>query len=149
MGGAVYLFAWNEDKNDPSLLVQKIVYAPVKKVQTTPPTGKTMAKLPSKPFPPAQQFDLAASIEEAEVAIKEFDTMTKLVSFLFTALLEAYEIDQKEARVNAMRSAIFELFPETKNPKDDAHCFLKPSENRMASSAAAAYMAPLLLRGYA
>ncbi|KAI7726696.1 hypothetical protein M8C21_010972 [Ambrosia artemisiifolia] len=99
MGGAVDLFAWNDDKDNPSLLVQKIVYAPVKKVQTTPPTGKTVAKLPSKPFTPAQQFlfpflyielGLAASIEEEDVAIKEFDTLTKL----------------KEARVNAMRSAI-------------------------------------------
>lgn len=51
----------DDDNDDPSLLVQKIVSAPVKKAQTAPLAGKTAAqpakpsaKLPSKPLPPAQ-----------------------------------------------------------------------------------------------
>ncbi|XP_076958907.1 RGG repeats nuclear RNA binding protein A-like [Bidens hawaiensis] len=47
----------DDDTDDPSLLVQKIVSAPVKKAQTAPAAGKTAAqpaKLPSKSLPPAQ-----------------------------------------------------------------------------------------------
>lgn len=69
-----------------------------------------------------------------------------------TALLEAYKIDRKEARINAMRSAILETFPEPNRRllqrilkmmytiSSHAH------ENRMTPSAVAACMAPLLLR---
>ncbi|KAI7736315.1 hypothetical protein M8C21_020672 [Ambrosia artemisiifolia] len=69
-----------------------------------------------------------------------------------TALLEAYKIDQKEARVNAMRAAIFETFPEPNRRllqrilKMMHTVSLNTSENRMTSSAVAACMAPLLLR---
>ncbi|ESR59538.1 hypothetical protein CICLE_v100179282mg, partial [Citrus x clementina] len=69
-----------------------------------------------------------------------------------TALLEAYKIDRKEARISAMRSAILETFPEPNRRllqrilrmmhtiSSHAH------ENRMTPSAVAACMAPLLLR---
>nr|POE81142.1 rho gtpase-activating protein 7 [Quercus suber] len=69
-----------------------------------------------------------------------------------TALLEAYKIDRKEVRINAMRSAILETFPEPNRRllqrilkmmhtiSSHAH------ENRMTPSAVAACMAPLLLR---
>ncbi|CAK9327959.1 unnamed protein product [Citrullus colocynthis] len=69
-----------------------------------------------------------------------------------TALLEAYKIDRKEARINAMRSSILETFPEPNRRllqrvlkmmhtiSSHAH------ENRMTPSAVAACMAPLLLR---
>ncbi|KAG2674690.1 hypothetical protein I3760_13G149700 [Carya illinoinensis] len=69
-----------------------------------------------------------------------------------TSLLEAYKIDRKEARINAMRSAIMETFPEPNRRllqrilkmmhtiSSHAH------ENRMTPSAVAACMAPLLLR---
>ncbi|XP_044481885.1 rho GTPase-activating protein 7 isoform X2 [Mangifera indica] len=69
-----------------------------------------------------------------------------------TALLEAYKIDRKEARISAMHSAILETFPEPNRRllqrilkmmhtiASHAH------ENRMTASAVAACMAPLLLR---
>ncbi|GAV62123.1 PH domain-containing protein/RhoGAP domain-containing protein/Lzipper-MIP1 domain-containing protein [Cephalotus follicularis] len=69
-----------------------------------------------------------------------------------TALLEAYKIDRKESRNNALRSAILETFPEPNRRllqrilkmmhtiSSHAH------ENRMTPSAVAACMAPLLLR---
>ncbi|KAF3794691.1 Rho GTPase-activating protein 7 [Nymphaea thermarum] len=69
-----------------------------------------------------------------------------------TSLLEAYRIDQKEARVAAMRAAISETFPEPnrrllqrvlKMMRSVAH---NTAENRMTASAVAACMAPLLLR---
>ncbi|KAI3797851.1 hypothetical protein L1987_33115 [Smallanthus sonchifolius] len=69
-----------------------------------------------------------------------------------TALLEAYKIDQKEARVNAMRAAIFETFPEPNRRllqrilKMMHIVSLNTSENRMTASAVAACMAPLILR---
>ncbi|KAK9062702.1 hypothetical protein SSX86_019891 [Deinandra increscens subsp. villosa] len=69
-----------------------------------------------------------------------------------TALLEAYKIDQKEARVNAMRAALFETFPEPNRRllqrilKMMRIISLNTSENRMTGSAVAACMAPLLLR---
>ncbi|KAL7084637.1 hypothetical protein ACP275_14G234000 [Erythranthe tilingii] len=70
-----------------------------------------------------------------------------------TALLEAYkEIDRKEARVNAMRSAVHEAFPEPNRRllqrilKMMHTVASHSSENRMTSSAVAACMAPLLLR---
>ncbi|WVY89383.1 hypothetical protein V8G54_034897 [Vigna mungo] len=53
-----------------------------------------------------------------------------------TALLEAYKIDRKEARINAMRCAILETFPEPN----------RRLLQRMTQSAVAACMAPLLLR---
>ncbi|KAI3695719.1 hypothetical protein L1987_78719 [Smallanthus sonchifolius] len=69
-----------------------------------------------------------------------------------TALLEAHRIDRKEARVNAMRAAILETFPEPNRRllqrilkmmhTISSHAF----ENRMTASAVAACMAPLLLR---
>ncbi|KAK9053477.1 hypothetical protein SSX86_030111 [Deinandra increscens subsp. villosa] len=69
-----------------------------------------------------------------------------------TALLEAHRIDRKEARVNAMRAAIMETFPEPNRRllqrilkmmhTISSHAF----ENRMNPSAVAACMAPLLLR---
>ncbi|KAK1439504.1 hypothetical protein QVD17_05323 [Tagetes erecta] len=69
-----------------------------------------------------------------------------------TALLEAHRIDRKEARVNAMRAAILETFPEPNRRllqrilkmmhTISSHAF----ENRMTPSAVAACMAPLLLR---
>ncbi|KAI3704237.1 hypothetical protein L1987_74453 [Smallanthus sonchifolius] len=69
-----------------------------------------------------------------------------------TALLEAYKIDRKEARVNAMRAAIFETFPEPNRRllqrilKMMHTVSLHTSENLMTASAVAACMAPLLLR---
>ncbi|XP_031121526.1 rho GTPase-activating protein 7-like isoform X2 [Ipomoea triloba] len=69
-----------------------------------------------------------------------------------TALLEAYKIDRKEARVNAMRSAIVETFPEPNRRllqrivKMMHTISSHASENRMSPSAVAACMAPLLLR---
>ncbi|XP_076939878.1 rho GTPase-activating protein 7-like isoform X2 [Bidens hawaiensis] len=69
-----------------------------------------------------------------------------------TALLEAHRIDRKEARVNTMRAAILETFPEPNRRllqrilkmmhTISSHSF----ENRMTPSAVAACMAPLLLR---
>ncbi|KAG8371024.1 hypothetical protein BUALT_Bualt13G0044000 [Buddleja alternifolia] len=69
-----------------------------------------------------------------------------------TALLEAYKIDRKEARVNAMRSAMQETFPEPNRRllqrilKMMHTISCHASENRMTPSAVAACMAPLLLR---
>ncbi|XP_015873668.3 rho GTPase-activating protein 7 [Ziziphus jujuba] len=69
-----------------------------------------------------------------------------------TALLEAYKIDRKEARMNAMRSAILETFPEPNRRLLQRilkmmHTISSHShENRMTPSAVAACMAPLLLR---
>lgn len=69
-----------------------------------------------------------------------------------TALLEAYKIDRKEARVNAMRSAILETFPEPNRRllqrilKMMHTIASHSSANRMTPSAVAACMAPLLLR---
>ncbi|PWA75680.1 Pleckstrin homology domain-containing protein [Artemisia annua] len=69
-----------------------------------------------------------------------------------TALLEAYRIDRKEARVSAMRAAILDTFPEPNRRllqrilKMMHTVSLHTSENRMTQSAVAACMAPLLLR---
>ncbi|KAJ6798919.1 rho GTPase-activating protein 7-like isoform X1 [Iris pallida] len=69
-----------------------------------------------------------------------------------TALLEAYRLDRKEARVNAMRSAISEAFPEPNRRllqrilKMMHTIASHTAENRMTPSAVAACMAPLLLR---
>ncbi|CAL0317538.1 unnamed protein product [Lupinus luteus] len=69
-----------------------------------------------------------------------------------TALLEAYKIDRKEARLNAMRCAIAETFPEPNRRLLQRilkmmHTIASHShENRMTPSAVAACMAPLLLR---
>ncbi|CAK7330647.1 unnamed protein product [Dovyalis caffra] len=69
-----------------------------------------------------------------------------------TALLEAYKIDRKEARINAMRSAIVETFPEPNRRllqrilKMMHTISSHAQENRMNQSAVAACMAPLLLR---
>ncbi|PON75747.1 Rho GTPase activating protein [Parasponia andersonii] len=69
-----------------------------------------------------------------------------------TALLEAYKIDRKESRMSAMRSAIFETFPEPnrrllQRVLKMMHIISSHShENRMTPSAVAACMAPLLLR---
>nr|XP_025665066.1 rho GTPase-activating protein 7 isoform X2 [Arachis hypogaea] len=69
-----------------------------------------------------------------------------------TALLEAYKIDRKEARINAMRCAIVETFPEPNRRLLQRilkmmHTVASHSqENRMTPSAVAACMAPLLLR---
>ncbi|RXI03143.1 hypothetical protein DVH24_003795 [Malus domestica] len=69
-----------------------------------------------------------------------------------TALLEAYKIDRKEARVSAMRSSILETFPEPNRRLLQRilkmmHVISSHSdENRMTPSAVAACMAPLLLR---
>ncbi|KAK4380344.1 hypothetical protein RND71_002206 [Anisodus tanguticus] len=69
-----------------------------------------------------------------------------------TALLEAYKIDRKEARVNAIRSAILESFPDPNRRllqrilKMMYTIASHESENRMTPSAVAACMAPLLLR---
>ncbi|KAL8480183.1 hypothetical protein ACS0TY_026426 [Phlomoides rotata] len=69
-----------------------------------------------------------------------------------TALLEAYKIDRKEIRVNAMRSAVQEAFPEPNRRllqrilKMMLTISSHASENRMTPSAVAACMAPLLLR---
>ncbi|GAB4855972.1 Rho GTPase-activating protein 7 [Ancistrocladus abbreviatus] len=69
-----------------------------------------------------------------------------------TALLEAYKIDRKEARVNAMRSAMLESFPEPNRRLLQRilkmmHTIAAHSAvNRMTPSAVAACMAPLLLR---
>ncbi|KAL5720104.1 hypothetical protein ACHQM5_012803 [Ranunculus cassubicifolius] len=69
-----------------------------------------------------------------------------------TALLEAYRIDTKTDRVNALRSAIFNTFPEPNLRllqrvlkmmyNISSHSF----DNRMTPSAVAVCMAPLLLR---
>ncbi|XP_047330294.1 rho GTPase-activating protein 7 [Impatiens glandulifera] len=69
-----------------------------------------------------------------------------------TALLEAYRVDPKDARVSALRSAILETFPEPNRRllqrilKMMFTISLHESENRMTASAVAACMAPLLLR---
>ncbi|TKY57139.1 Rho GTPase-activating protein 7 [Spatholobus suberectus] len=69
-----------------------------------------------------------------------------------TALLEAYKIDRKEAKINAMRCAILETFPEPNRRLLQRilkmmHTIGSYShENRMTPSAVAACMAPLLLR---
>lgn len=69
-----------------------------------------------------------------------------------TALLEAYKIDRKDARINAMRSAILETFPEPNRRllqrilKMMHTISSHSSDNRMTPSAVAACMAPLLLR---
>ncbi|KAE8678866.1 Rho GTPase-activating protein 7 [Hibiscus syriacus] len=69
-----------------------------------------------------------------------------------TALLEAYKIDQKKARINALRSAILETFPEPNRRLlqrilKTMHTISSHSHvNRMTASAVAACMAPLLLR---
>ncbi|CAM6069125.1 unnamed protein product [Sphagnum tenellum] len=69
-----------------------------------------------------------------------------------TALLDAHRLEGKESCLNAMRTAIFETFPEPNRRllqrvlrmmrAVSAHT----SENRMTASAVAACMAPLLLR---
>ncbi|KDP43224.1 hypothetical protein JCGZ_22776 [Jatropha curcas] len=69
-----------------------------------------------------------------------------------TALLEAYKIDRKETRINSMRSAILETFPEPNRRllqrilKMMHTISSHANENRMTASAVAACMAPLLLR---
>ncbi|KAG1331819.1 rho GTPase-activating protein 7 [Cocos nucifera] len=69
-----------------------------------------------------------------------------------TALLEAYRLEGKEARINAMRSAISETFPEPNRRllqrilKMMHTIASHTAENRMTPSAVAACMAPLLLR---
>ncbi|XAR60304.1 hypothetical protein NMG60_11033616 [Bertholletia excelsa] len=69
-----------------------------------------------------------------------------------TALLEAYKIDRKEARVSSLRSSILETFPEPNRRllqrilKMMHTISSHASENRMTPSAVAACMAPLLLR---
>uniref|UniRef100_A0A1J3EY11 Rho GTPase-activating protein 6 n=1 Tax=Noccaea caerulescens TaxID=107243 RepID=A0A1J3EY11_NOCCA len=69
-----------------------------------------------------------------------------------TALLEAYKIDHKEARVKSLRSAITETFPEPNRRLllrilKMMHTITSHScDNRMTSSAVAACMSPLLLR---
>jgi AcrR family transcriptional regulator len=69
-----------------------------------------------------------------------------------TALLEAYRLENREARISAMRSAISETFPEPNRRLLQRvlrmmHTISShTSENRMTPSAVAACMAPLLLR---
>lgn len=69
-----------------------------------------------------------------------------------TALLEAYKIDHKEARVKSLRSALIETFPEPNRQLllrilKMMHTITSHScENRMTPSAVAACMSPLLLR---
>ncbi|XP_062215558.1 rho GTPase-activating protein 7-like isoform X2 [Phragmites australis] len=69
-----------------------------------------------------------------------------------TALLEAFRLESKDARINAMRSAIYETFPEPNRRllqrilKMMHTIASHTSENRMTASAVAACMAPLLLR---
>ncbi|TVU47004.1 hypothetical protein EJB05_06580 [Eragrostis curvula] len=69
-----------------------------------------------------------------------------------TALLESFRLETKEARINAMRSAISETFPEPNRRllqrilKMMHTVASHTSENRMTASAVAACMAPLLLR---
>ncbi|KAJ8446853.1 hypothetical protein Cgig2_016163 [Carnegiea gigantea] len=69
-----------------------------------------------------------------------------------TALLEAYKIDSKEARVRAMRLAILDALPEPnqrllQRVLKMMHIIASySSDNLMSSSAVAACMAPLLLR---
>ncbi|KAK3005478.1 hypothetical protein RJ639_017511, partial [Escallonia herrerae] len=71
---------------------------------------------------------------------------------VFADVLAVEKIDRKEARVNAMRSAILETFPEPNRRllqrilKMMHTISLHASENRMTPSAVAACMAPLLLR---
>ncbi|KAJ3683751.1 hypothetical protein LUZ60_013978 [Juncus effusus] len=69
-----------------------------------------------------------------------------------TALLEAYRLENKEARISAMRCAIMETFPEPnrrllQRVLKMMHAISShTSSNRMTPSAVAACMAPLLLR---
>ncbi|CAN6295055.1 unnamed protein product [Urochloa humidicola] len=69
-----------------------------------------------------------------------------------TALLEAFRLETKDAKINAMRSAISETFPEPNRRllqrilKMMHTIASHTSENRMTASAVAACMAPLLLR---
>ncbi|CAH8365258.1 unnamed protein product [Eruca vesicaria subsp. sativa] len=69
-----------------------------------------------------------------------------------TALLEAYRIESKEARISSLRSAMAETFPEPNRRLLQRilkmmHTISSHShENRMNPSAVAACMAPLLLR---
>ncbi|XP_026413271.1 rho GTPase-activating protein 7-like isoform X1 [Papaver somniferum] len=68
------------------------------------------------------------------------------------ALLEASRIERKETRLNALRSAVFETFPEPNRRllqrilKMMHIIAAHSSDNRMTPSAVAACMAPLLLR---
>ncbi|CAK9857091.1 unnamed protein product [Sphagnum jensenii] len=69
-----------------------------------------------------------------------------------TALLEAHRLEGKEGRLNAMRRAILETFPEPNRRllqrllRMMRAVSLHTAENRMTASAVAACMAPLLLR---
>ncbi|KAJ4790749.1 Rho GTPase activation protein (RhoGAP) with PH domain-containing protein [Rhynchospora pubera] len=69
-----------------------------------------------------------------------------------TALLEAFKLENREARISAMRSAISETFPEPNRRllqrvlKMMHTVSSHTAENRMTPSAVAACMAPLLLR---
>ncbi|KAK1678248.1 hypothetical protein QYE76_039096 [Lolium multiflorum] len=69
-----------------------------------------------------------------------------------TALLEAFRLESKESRINSMRIAISETFPEPNRRLLQRilrmmHTVAShTAENRMTSSAVAACMAPLLLR---
>ncbi|KAL5219020.1 hypothetical protein ABZP36_019704 [Zizania latifolia] len=69
-----------------------------------------------------------------------------------TALLEAFRLETRDTRINAMRAAIAETFPEPNRRllqrilKMMYTVASHTSENRMTASAVAACMAPLLLR---
>ncbi|XP_039833908.1 rho GTPase-activating protein 7-like isoform X8 [Panicum virgatum] len=69
-----------------------------------------------------------------------------------TALLEAFRLEIKEARINSMRAAVSETFPEPNRRLLQRilrmmHTIAShTAENRMTPSAVAACMAPLLLR---
>uniref|UniRef100_A0A0E0LPA5 Rho-GAP domain-containing protein n=1 Tax=Oryza punctata TaxID=4537 RepID=A0A0E0LPA5_ORYPU len=69
-----------------------------------------------------------------------------------TALLEAFRLESKESRINSMRAAISETFPEPNRRLLQRilrmmHTVAShTAENRMTASAVAACMAPLLLR---
>ncbi|CAF1778217.1 hypothetical protein Bca4012_045743 [Brassica carinata] len=69
-----------------------------------------------------------------------------------TALLEAYRIESKEARISSLRSALAETFPEPNRRLLQRILKMMHTisshfhENRMSPSAVAACMAPLLLR---
>ncbi|XP_020085776.1 rho GTPase-activating protein 7-like isoform X1 [Ananas comosus] len=69
-----------------------------------------------------------------------------------TALLEAYKLEKKEARIDAMRTAMSEAFPEPnrrllQRVLKMMHIITShATENRMGPSAVATCMAPLLLR---
>ncbi|XP_037497563.1 rho GTPase-activating protein 7 [Jatropha curcas] len=102
----------------------------------------------------------SADVEEVERRVQEYEQgkseferpySQPMLILLFYCFIEL-EIDRKETRINSMRSAILETFPEPNRRllqrilKMMHTISSHANENRMTASAVAACMAPLLLR---